>query len=556
MKQSMRAFPCLLFLLLSLVSCGPGHGRYARLLEEAEWMNRNDSLFTTDSVMLRVVRHYDHWWYNRNTRMKAYYLLGSAYRDLGEAPAAIHYYNMAVERADTLSPDCDFATLFRVYGQMAMVYGFQNMPWEKREAIEHYKHFALLAGDTLSSIIAYGQMADVCYQLDDSLGVFANTDSAVMLFNKYGYENYAPNVYPLAIYLSIEKGQYARAKSMMDIYEKDGWVLDDNGNIAKGFELYGEYKGKYYLGVDNLDSAEYYYRRLLSSEYKKEAYRGLSEIYAREEQIDSVVKYTPLYEDALLLWATQRQSESVIQSSALYKYTRNQNLAEQKARDVRISHQIILILLVFLLILLLIVFSYYKHIRQRALERELEYHKLVEQHITAQAEYHEKCEHLSNLQHDYDALLHNVSAQNQKLLYDKQQEIDRLTEALNAYRNEILEKEGLLKSEDIVVLFRMMSHSGYNGKNPTRKEWVSLEGKYKHYMPHLYARMKVACLSEQELYSSILTHLGFSTGDMVVLLKTSQNTVSNAKQSANEKLFGEKTALTLAQNLKKCAYFQ
>ncbi|MBP5380194.1 MAG: hypothetical protein J6Y39_00470, partial [Bacteroidaceae bacterium] len=376
--------------LLLLASCGPGHGRYGRLLAEAEWMNKNDSLFTTDSVMLRVARHYDHWWYSHNTRMKAYYLLGSAYRDLGEAPAAIHYYNMAMERADTLSPDCDYATLFRVYGQMAMVYGFQNMPWEKREAIEHYKHFALLAGDTLSSIIAYGQMADVCYQLNDSLGVFANTDSAVMLFNKYGYENYAPNVYPLAIYLSIEKGQYARAKSMMDIYEKDGWVLDDNGNIAKGFELYGEYKGRYYLGVDNLDSAEYYYRRLLSSEYKKEAYRGLSEIYAREEQIDSVAKYTPLYEDALLLWATQRQAESIIQSSALYKYERNQHLAEQKARQAQATLYLVLFLLLLLVLIVLLSYQGYRHYKAKILKKEQAYRQLIAEYEKTQQEYQQK----------------------------------------------------------------------------------------------------------------------------------------------------------------------
>ena len=79
--------------LLLLASCNWRGDRYERLLAEAEEMNRNDSLFTSDSLGLALVRHYDHWWHTRNHRLRAYYMLGCAYRDMGEAPAAIHYYN-------------------------------------------------------------------------------------------------------------------------------------------------------------------------------------------------------------------------------------------------------------------------------------------------------------------------------------------------------------------------------------------------------------------------------------------------------------------------------
>lgn len=66
---------------------------YKRQLEQFEEMNRTDIPLSPDSV-LPLVRHYDHWWHSCNHRMRAYYMLGCAYRDQGEAPAATHYYNI------------------------------------------------------------------------------------------------------------------------------------------------------------------------------------------------------------------------------------------------------------------------------------------------------------------------------------------------------------------------------------------------------------------------------------------------------------------------------
>ena len=48
-------------------------------------MNKADSLFTTDSVMLKVAEYYDRHG-SANERMQAHYTLGCAYRDMGNAP--------------------------------------------------------------------------------------------------------------------------------------------------------------------------------------------------------------------------------------------------------------------------------------------------------------------------------------------------------------------------------------------------------------------------------------------------------------------------------------
>ena len=76
-------------------------------------------------------------------------MLGCAYRDMGEAPAAIHYYTIATEKADTAHADsATYATLFRVYGQMAMIYEQQNMPEGELTALSDFCRYAQLARDT------------------------------------------------------------------------------------------------------------------------------------------------------------------------------------------------------------------------------------------------------------------------------------------------------------------------------------------------------------------------------------------------------------------------
>ncbi|MBQ7571496.1 MAG: hypothetical protein IJT19_04580, partial [Bacteroidaceae bacterium] len=118
MKTLFRLFTALLLGLL-LASCGRAD-RMRHLLEQAEWMNQHDSAFSSDSIGLRLVRYYDHWWHPADLRLRAYYMLGCAYRDLGNAPRALENYQLAAAQADTLTaPDSTLNRLMRVHSQMS-----------------------------------------------------------------------------------------------------------------------------------------------------------------------------------------------------------------------------------------------------------------------------------------------------------------------------------------------------------------------------------------------------------------------------------------------------
>ncbi len=81
---------------------------------------------SSDSSFQEVTNYYDSKG-TSNEKMIAHYLFGCVYRDRNEAPMALQCYKKAVECADTLDSNCDYSTLYRIYGQMSEIYGKQNL---------------------------------------------------------------------------------------------------------------------------------------------------------------------------------------------------------------------------------------------------------------------------------------------------------------------------------------------------------------------------------------------------------------------------------------------
>lgn len=92
---------------------------YQLLLADA--MNKAYVDIKSDSILKEVVHYYDRHG-SANERMRAHYLLGCAYRDMGEAPMALKCYQDAVEQADTTSKECNYSLMSKVYGQMGSLF--------------------------------------------------------------------------------------------------------------------------------------------------------------------------------------------------------------------------------------------------------------------------------------------------------------------------------------------------------------------------------------------------------------------------------------------------
>jgi len=109
--------------LLTIAACDGSSRRAAMLavLDEADSLNRNYIPITSDSLLLQATAYFDSHG-TPNERLRAHYLLGCAYRDMGEAPRAIEVWQDGITCADTTAPDCDYSVLARVYGHLAYTY--------------------------------------------------------------------------------------------------------------------------------------------------------------------------------------------------------------------------------------------------------------------------------------------------------------------------------------------------------------------------------------------------------------------------------------------------
>lgn len=95
--------------------------------------NKCDTIFRSDSLHLVLTDYFDRNG-TPNERMTAYYLLGRAYVDMGDAPLALKCYLKATECADTTSDQCDWRQLTIIHMQTGLLFYKQYMPNEALES--------------------------------------------------------------------------------------------------------------------------------------------------------------------------------------------------------------------------------------------------------------------------------------------------------------------------------------------------------------------------------------------------------------------------------------
>lgn len=488
----------------------------------------------TDSIFQEVVDYYDSWGTD-NEKMQAYYLLGCVYRGQKDAPKAMMSYKKAVECADTLSKECDYSTLSKVYGQMADIYRFQYLHKEAIGCEQKYGYYAARVKDNVSFIQSFDFIANEYLGLGDTLKAIEQTQKCHELFKMHGMQKLAAKTLPTLIYIYLQRSQYNEARCYMDIYEKESGLFNREGNIQEKYEHYYKLKGMFYLGVNRIDSAEYYYRKLGRYGFKYETAQGLLAIYRICLNSDSIKKYSVLCEQEMDKILNGTQANAVIQASSLYNYTRLQEEIDEE----RLNKEQNKYLLIFVCFVALGCFGYfvrlYKKMQSRMSQKIASVNKKLEK----------TCEELDLLQEDKEIFIQK-----------KQNEIIALQCSLREYREKydkfnLLDKEKKLMESDIVVKFIEMSTPKRNRFNPSEKDWLDLYKEFQQYKPLISEKIRKGKLSPQELQVCILTYLGMDNTAIAFLVNTTSKTISNAKQKINRKLFEEKSASTLFDNLLK-----
>jgi tetratricopeptide (TPR) repeat protein len=551
MKQTGVLGLLALMMVLLLAACGESHEAMLRQLEALEQMNRADSVMTNDSLAEALTNYFDSHG-TANERLRAHYILGRTYADMGEAPRALDCYYDALSCADTTATDCDFRTLIGINGQMAVIFHQQNLPRDEIQAVRRYIHYMQKAypKDTLRCLIAQRQLVRPYYLLGEKDTVLQIIERINRQLEQTGHHQEAASGLGTAIYIYTERGQFDKVRQLLTIYEHESNLFDTEGNVAKGWEDYYWIKGLYELAIEHIDSAELYFRKGIqygSYEAASSSYKGMLSVYQHKQNLDSVVYYSRLSEIALDSLHQRMQTDAIHQASALYDYTRSEKLAEQEAQKKREAWYWFWGLLTCGLFLIGLSIRLYKKKQE---EKQEEILRLTAELTVSKAERQSVKEELEKLKSkNYDDLIIEKERKEQEL----EHRIITLEQEIGKPKESKLENRFAdFKNSQIVSVFSKKALFTKEHPLPNKAEWNALVSQFMTDMPAVYQIFfDGKTLSPLELYTCILLILDHEESVVVGLTQTSSSAVSIAKRRANQKLFKEKSATTLKYNLKR-----
>ena len=471
-----------------------------------------------------------------NERMMAYYLQGRVHHDLGEAPQALDAYQRATEQADTTRDDCDLYTLYAVYGQMANLFHAQYLPDNEMKALQTAEYIAWKNGDTLDALVAFDLRTRPYYIKGEKDSVMVVEKQARELYLKYGYKQEAAQAMLGTISILLDREQYEEANRYIQIFEQESGWFDSDGNILEGKEACYYEKGRYLLAVGKVDSALFYFNKAIIG-HKEAGYHGLLSVYEKKNIPDSIAKYAKLFaaaNDSSYLHVNQ---EKVHQISAMYDYSRHQQMAKEKAKEVSKLWNIIFAIL---FICLLAVGSFYFY-RTRKLAK---INRLTEKRTELENLLTEKQQELE------------LQKSNSDIISEKQyEEIEQLKKQIENYQKRVSDnltgKQRQFYDSDIYQHFMSYKSESFRHQPPTEQEWQSLTTLFRKSFPRYHRFiMEENSLTSDQFKVCVLARLFMPVYAMARILDVDSARISRIKSQVNKKLFKDEAAKTLENHLK------
>ena len=525
-------------LILSILACtGEDSKMMHEALMQAKAQNENFEPFTTDSTMLRVVDYYDSHG-TANEQMLAHYLLGCVYRDLGDAPRALECYHDAVSKADTTDADCDFQRLSRIYGQMADLFHAQRSPQFEKEAELNAIRMAWKAKDTLAALNFYAHLADVYHLIGNKDSAYQISKNASHLFERFGFSEHKYGLLNIQIGILLDKKEYKEAKQLIDEFENKSNLFNDKGDIISGQEMYYYRKGQYYLGINKIDSAYFYYQKQSNktSDFNnmEAASKGLMEVYHKLGMPDSVMKYAQLFANANDSACLISSAEEINRANALYNYNASRRQAKIKEQEAERYRNSMLLFCLLGCLIAFIITLYIIRQKKRIKKAEAIYKDTLNK-------YKETAFDLKLLRRDHN-----------KYIETKEAELAELKLSLSILGdNTSTEKWDCSRALYESPIMQHLNVLATTGKRISDEELNDFIEAMEKYMPSFCERLmnNNPELTQREIHVCLLSKMGYSSSMIGVLLSLTKQRITNIRGTANQKLFGEKGAGSLNKNM-------
>ena len=494
------------------------------LLLKAKVRNKLAMPMSTDS--LKDIADYFDKHGDSNERMLAYYIIGCVYQRSQDAPMALQYFHEAAAKADTTDSSCDFLTLHRIHVWSAEIFrnqfAFSDAFHENSLAFK----YAMKAKDTLNTIITYEQKSNIY----NALGL---SDSAIFirkklygLYSKYGYEKEAVRSLGLLINYGVENKELSDVKHYINLYEHKSGNFNDKGDIKKGVEIYYVTKGRYLAEINELDSAEYYFRKCAKTTKNysdlKYCFDDLADIYRKRNRPDSVAKYADLARMMTDSAYAQMSTEHLQQMQAMYNYNRYRQNAEEAEKDALRTKYISIIIIMAIMAAAIggaLAVRTYIMRKRRARVNEIK-------------EYKRKINELEMSKAELESINNGLNVEVNRMIEEKTKKIDILKTEYEKNFNNVKDKD-LFECEPIVIQIRWKARKT---TKPMDKDEISrLKELFKDYRP---LSNWENTLNNNEYLICLLVRLDFVPAEICILTDLSSSNISNIRKRLLEKMTG------------------
>ena len=546
-EEIMEDDPESAFLLVdSLLRSGSVSTKYALMklaLIRAEAMNKTFRMMDTLSVIDEVVEYFrDNG--TGTEHMRALYMQGCVNRDRNNSTKAIRCFNEALSCVDSTDTDYDEQLACRIYAQKAGLLSIERSVQPAIEAWDNAIRLAWKIKDTVGVINYLSYKCEPYYINGMQDSVLAISDAAYKLALAFGDKEYIAETLGDKILYLIESNDFAKAGHLINYYEKYSSIIDSSGSVTRGRELYYGYKGKYFEGINEMDSAIMCYRQLLRYgsllDNKELACRQLVSFYTKLGISDSVTKYANLYVQVNDSSWRIRQTEDLNRMQIIYNVDESRQMAmerEKEAMRYRVMFFVGISASTFLIYLLVVYLN-----RQRRKSR------MVMANLNK--EYSEVLIKYVKLEKDMDMLRKDSELYAQ----EKQKELDKLRGMLTNFdfRDSDVESlnnvNGVFDSPVVIQMHRRAAKCS----SPTDVELNNLMIFTQTQLPNFWNTINGLGynLTDKEKLVAMLVKLRFLPSEISVLLNLSSQRVSNMRSSINKKLFKQSGTKSLDFNLR------
>ena len=314
----------------------------------------------------------------------------------------------------------------------------------------------------------------------------------------------------------------------MEIYESESGLIDKDFTTSRRNKAYYYYKGFLYLVKENLDSAEFFFRKEIQSAVETNdleiGYKGLLSVYKKKHLTDSIEKYALLSCDMNDNYYKDAATQNYQRLQSVYNYSHQQRIAQMMERRAkRIQTWLVVLLTIFLIVATIVFFKVRENQKEKA-RNEDELRKTIDR--------------LEDEKKDLSILR---SLDKEKLLEattDKERIVLQLNKEIIVLQNKVGRKnaaEAEMRINDNVFVCDLKQKP----RTLNSYEWKILRSVIQKEMPVFLPTLHGCCLNllDYEVDLCILIRMNFTMKAISVIIDKDLQFLSRTRRRLLEKVF-------------------